>query len=192
MRTLEQRYTDACEIPSDIREHCPMLRQLATRSSTVGELGQRYGVSTTALLAGRPVKLVSVDIRDHGTAGILQKIPDLSTEYQFILGSSLDVDIPNCTTLFIDTLHTYAQLSAELKRHAGKVWPWIALHDTHTFGRAGEVGGPGVLPAIKEFLAAHREWREVYQTSVCNGLTVLMRMKPPSFFDSPLFPKNEI
>jgi hypothetical protein len=83
-------------------------------------------------------------------------------------------DIAPTDLLFIDTLHTAAQVEAEL-RHAHRVRRYLVFHDTVLFGEHGECGQPGIMPAIEAFRIAHPEWREFCHMRNCNGLLVLER-----------------
>jgi cephalosporin hydroxylase len=160
--------------PSDINEHCGKLRELASQSKTVIEFGMRHGVSTVALLAGQPKRMISYDLNHDPIAEIL-KSKQGATDFSFVQGDSLSVHIDPCDLLFIDTRHTADQLSNEFQRHAGKVRRWIVLHDTQIFGERGEDGGPGLLPAVRRFLNENPEWSVVHHTQANHGLTVLSR-----------------
>lgn len=46
------------------------------------------------------------------------------------LGNDLEVQLPECDILMIDTLHTYDQLLKELKLLSGKTKRYILMHDT--------------------------------------------------------------
>lgn len=167
-----------CRTPSDIRRHCPTLRRLAGACETVTEFGTRYGVSTTALLAGRPRRLVTYDVQRPPTLPLLKRIAG-ETDLRFIRADVLDVDIEPTDLLFIDTRHTYGQLKAELARHAGRVHRYLVIHDTRTFGRRGEDGGPGLRPAVEELLA-EGEWELRLDSKADNGLIVLERRRFPN------------
>jgi len=166
----------------DTAEHLTTLRKIVEQPGTfrVVEFGVRGIVSTWALLAGRPVALASVDIVAPPAAELAEVVrcaDEIGTAFEFIHESTLLLDPVDCDVLFIDTLHTYAQLKAELARHAAGVRFYIALHDTETFGARGEDGTePGLRAAIDEFLTAHPEWEIVHDVANCNGLVVLERV----------------
>lgn len=84
--------------------------------------------------------------------------------------NTLTMEIDTTDLLFIDTDHTYVQLSAELARHAHKARKYLAFHDTD------EPCGHELMPAVLEFLASHPEWRVKYHTRSCHGFTVLERV----------------
>ena len=98
---------------------------------------------------------------------------------QLIVGNTLDVTIAETDMLFIDTLHTRAQLLAELTKHAPQVRKTIIMHDTTTFGKVDEKTGEpgGLISAIMEFLASPNgaTWciSEIHENN--NGLTILER-----------------
>ncbi len=59
---LETKYRHLCETPSDINDALPVLRQFASKVKHVTEFGIRTAVSTTALLAAQPDRLISYDV----------------------------------------------------------------------------------------------------------------------------------
>jgi hypothetical protein len=163
--------------PSDINENVHILYELATQCDSVVEMGVRTGVSTRAFL-NTDVKLTSYDIALDNKVGQLFGIAKhLGKNVNYIQANVLDIEIEECDLLFIDTLHTYKQLSTELKLHGNKAKRYIAFHDTHTFGLRDEVSNEnnGLLPAIIEFMIINPHWRfKIYKTNN-NGLTVLER-----------------
>jgi hypothetical protein len=171
---LESLYRRLCQEPSDVNEHLPTLRRLASGCSRVVELGTREGRSTCALLAAQPDEFVSIDINDCRNDLLLRLAG--RTNLQFLHGDSRDAEIEPTDLLFVDTRHTFDQLRGELARHAINIRRWIILHDTHTFGEIGESGqGPGLRLALDDFLANNPEWFVAEDYRHNNGLTVLMR-----------------
>lgn len=183
---LEAKYAQACAQPSDINEHLPLLRELASKCEHVTEMGTRGAVSTVALLAGQPVELVTWDISPW--AIVSQPMADLvavagRTKLQPRVGDSLKITIESTDMLFIDTLHTARQLKAELERHAdpveNKVKRYLVFHDTATFGMRSEDGTePGLRAAIRWFQRNHAFplWELIEDRQANNGLVVLRRV----------------
>ena len=192
--TLEDLYqaaikppVDPDRPPADIWEHLPLLRDLASKCDHVTEFGVRDGMgSTVAFLAAQPRVLISWDIEPF--AIVNQRIADLSwragkTRFQPRVGSTLEIIIEPTDLLFIDTIHDYAHLKAELERHAdpveGKIRKYLVFHDTITFG---EVSGDGTIPglraAIRWFQKCHAFplWELIEDRKNCNGLVVLRRI----------------
>lgn len=162
----------------DIREHLPRLKALAQGKKHVTEFGVRHGFgSTAAFLAARPGRVTSYDIQPCLNRDLFEAAAE--TPWVFQLGSSLDVEIEETDVLFIDTLHTYTQLTKELDLHHGSVRKHIALHDTDFFGYQGEDGShPGLYDAAIEFLLKHPgEWKMLEHHRNCNGLMILERIK---------------
>lgn len=187
MITLEQIYNEKCQKPNDINEHLPILKKYSEQSCVVIEMGVRSIVSTWAFLYGKPKKMISIDIVEpkkyinHDPSGcdinlVEQLAKENDVEFNFILGNTLEIEIPECDLLFIDTLHDYTQLKKELELHAKKVKKYIIFHDTETFKNNGETKGEkGIWFAIEEFLSNNKEWNIAEHFSNNNGLTIIKK-----------------
>jgi len=165
--TLEEVYESVCSEPSDINEHLPTLRKYAEQSGRILDLGTRYGTSTTALLAGQPDVLISLDVSPCRNATLLKARG--GTDLRFIEADSLEWQPihDSYDLLFVDTLHTFEQVTAELGRFSALVTNWIILHDTVAF--------PPVMDAVRELLNQNPEWSVIEDHQNNNGLTVLER-----------------
>ena len=174
---LEKEYQWACETPSDINQHLPLLKQLADECDTVVELGVRTGVSTRALLASK-CKLYSYDLElDPSVTNLFSLAQQAGKVCSYSADNSLTMTVPEADMLFIDTYHTYTQLSKELELHHSQAKKYIACHDTFTYGlKTDQDPKKGILTAILEFVSAHPEWRIKYHTSENNGFTVLEKV----------------
>jgi len=165
-----------CKAKSDINEHLPVLRDLARECKSVCEMGVRYVVSTWAFAEGLPEggKLLCIDIKEPSEYGgtldnITQDCEAKGIEFKFKKESTLECKIPKVDLLFIDTDHTYTQLSQELKLHADKAQKYIAMHDTVSCKDE-------LIPAIEEFLGHNPEWQIHAHYENCNGVMVLSRV----------------
>jgi GT2 family glycosyltransferase len=91
----------------------------------------------------------------------------------------LKTEIEETDLLFIDTLHTYKQLSQELTLHGNKARKYILIHDTNTWGSKDEVETDsekkGELIAIEDFLTQNPHWKIVERIEESNGLMILER-----------------
>lgn len=151
---------------SDISVHLPLLNFLATQCEYIVEFGTREGKSTSAFLMAGPKQLISVDINP---TPLVKDLGDLDN-WLFIQKSSTDpeLSIGRPDMLFIDSDHSYEHVVSELHMHAWAVKKWIVLHDSTSCD--------GVARAIKEFLVnTGSYWKQVYQTTVNHGLTILQR-----------------
>ena len=180
----------------DINEHLPTLRKYAEQCTHVTEMGTRFAISTFAFLIAKPTKVVSIDLNTHFFAPYRPEIEkfakECKTEFQFIQGDVLKLDIEETDFLFIDTLHTYNQLSKELRKHEKNVKRWIALHDTITFGERDEdfylngkvsdeiinetVEKRGLYTALTDFLEENKNWSIKEHFTNNNGLTIIERV----------------
>jgi hypothetical protein len=165
-------YNQLCNTPSDINEHLPTLAKLASECETITEMGVRYCVSTWAFIEGNPKKLTCIDINHpshyvpQGGPQAFEKVlvacKDKGIDFEFIQASTLDIEIEPTDLLFIDTEHTYNQLSQELKLHASKAKKYIVLHDTTSC--------PELWQAVEEL----KGWKVQERYTNNSGLTVLI------------------
>lgn len=191
---IEAAYAEACRTVGDIHEHMPVLRYFAERvvhndpaliadDAHVVELGVRSVVSTWAFLAARPKRLVSVDIEDahpECVRACREVCKAADQPWEFVLANSLTLQPIECGLLFIDTLHTYAQLREELLRHGPFASQFIALHDTEKYGEVGDFDTrPGLKAAVNEFLEhpSGQPFEIALHLPNCCGLTVLRRAR---------------
>lgn len=158
--------------PSDINEHLPVLRDLASECETVVEMGVRTCVSTWAFVEGlkKGGTLVSIDIKHPSKYGaditpVEKACKNKGILFKFYEQSTLEIDIPEVDMLFIDTLHEYGQLKAELERHGNKAKKYLVFHDTVSCETE-------LMPAIEEFLKTNKKWKikEHYKNN--NGVLV--------------------
>jgi hypothetical protein len=171
--TLDEIYYEKCKTQSDINEHLPVLKEYGEKVDHITEMGVRGIVSTYALLAAKPKKMISYDVVPVDTNHIHSLAPH--TEYKFIIGDTRQAIIEPTELLFIDTLHNYIQLKQELDLHSPKTSRFIILHDTVTFGERGETSANGLNKAIAELLDAG-EWVTDLHLKNNNGLTILRRI----------------
>ena len=150
------------------------MRELSSQCERVVEFGMRHRVSTVALLAGQPRHLLTIATRNDPAFTALHKFAG-NTKFEYRFGTSLDTDVPECDLLFLDTRHTADHLSQELLKHASQVRRWLVFHDTEVYGETGEDGGPGLIPALRDFLQREPQWHVVSHTAVNHGLTVISR-----------------
>lgn len=175
---LLKMYEEVAQKQTDISQALPILRGLASIVDHVTEFGMREGNSTTALMAGLPRVLITYDHRAVPLKPLVEAAAEARVEFIITRQNVLEAaPIEETDLLFIDTLHTFDQLTKELKIHGSRATRFIAFHDTHTFGKTcqGKKGGEGLLPAIGNFLKANRKWRLLYHTVKENGFTVIGR-----------------
>jgi outer membrane receptor for ferrienterochelin and colicin len=161
----------------DIHEHMDTLSAYAFQSDTIVEIGTRYLVSTWAFLFGMPDKMTCIDIahpNEYGDIGknnleeAINVCSLLNIDFKFIQGNDLEIEIPVADLIFIDTDHTYEQLSKELKKFGNNAKKFLIFHDTNE---------EEMTKAIYEFLEANMySWRILEKKDNCNGLMVLGRL----------------
>lgn len=180
MYDFVQAYADACSTHSDVHEHLPTLNALATNCEHVTEFGVRWATSSKAFLC-LPVTYRGYDIQlfpeaETVFAHAAAQNKDARLIIQDTLSLTLDT-FEQTDLLFIDSLHNYAQVSAELCL-SPNVRRYICLHDTELFGQTGQDGSRGIWPAIVEFVAANNNWHIKEHYTNNNGMTVLERIHP--------------
>jgi len=188
-----QKYINLSNTPSDINEHLPTLFELAKEVSSIVEMGTRHCNSTTAFLAAiadTDKTLISYDLYRSPSVDECEKIKN----FKFYKEDTLNLTISNTDLLFIDTLHTYFQLTNELNLHSKNVNKYIVLHDTAIYAHIDEALYPvnecsvasnkikqgekrGIKNALDDFLLQGDglNWfiYKVYENN--NGLTILKR-----------------
>lgn len=160
----------------DISDHLPILSMLITefKLKKIVELGTRSGNSSLTLLAAAKSiggKVLSMDIQPCELARERVASAALKDCWTFWQADDLkvpDSEIPEpIDLLFIDTWHTYNQLTAELKKYAPKLrqGSWIAIHDYVSF--------PGMTRAVRDFVASRPGSARFYPFANQNGLAVI-------------------
>lgn len=203
MDSIQNKYIQLCNIPSDINEHLPILYKYATECESIFETGVRGIVSSWAFVYGllnnnklNKVLLMN-DLDECNIDELLFVTKDLPIKIPYIWGNNLNVELySNFDMTFIDTWHVYGQLKRELAKFSKTTNKYIIMHDTTVDEWLGETirddlnaekqsietGIPideinkGIWPAIEEFLASNKEWVLHERFINCNGLTVLKRI----------------
>lgn len=187
MINLEEKIQHLTIHHSDINEHIPTIVRYGKECKHITEMGVRGIVSTWGWLHSKPETLVCYDLQDPGIwGGNLNEVRETAqangVNFIFHQANVLEIEIEETDLLFIDTLHTYTQLSQELKLHANKARKYICFHDTTSFEFSDECGNVpgaknhGLWPAIEEFLQENPNWilKERYTNN--NGFTILERI----------------
>lgn len=183
-------YQAACQKGTAISAHLPRLKALAHGCSLAQEFGVKRAASSAALLMGAE-NVLSYDIVPTREAQNLARL--VGRRWTYRIEDSRSADVTPCDLLFIDSLHTYQQVKAELARHADSVRRWLVFHDTITFGSVGADGETGrqqwtyqvgqsvppsalgIRPAIDELLIRDPSWRIHSHYTDSHGLLVLER-----------------
>jgi len=198
MTTINEKYKEKCNTPSDINKLLPILKKYAEGCNHITELGTGGVISTWALLAGKPKRLVTYDIiyrPDIVGAEIAAKKAGI--DFEFRKEDVFDTEIEETDLLFVDTYHHYNQLIQELRLHSNKVNKYIIMHDTTTYGKKNEkmaedcIEGlqkmgkdlnkfdtlfkKGLMRAIRDFLKENKHWKIGKRVLKNNGLTILLR-----------------
>jgi hypothetical protein len=172
--SADELFNVAAKQPSDINEHFPLIRSLAEECKTVTEFASgRATIALIASLAKSGGKLTSYHGAYRPEVKEFYRMAGGEGHFEFVTGDSRQADIAPTEMLFIDTESTASRLLAELEKHHAKVSRYIAVHRTDTYGEFGSDGGPGLRPAIRQFLKTHPDWFVFRNVTANNGLTVL-------------------
>lgn len=186
--TNEERYEQKWKTPSDANEHLPFLRECAAKCQTVVECGTWLSVTATGLLMGlldssqTNKRFTIVDMNSDYLAWTKKRLEEFDLgrnppQIDYVLGSTLEIDLPESDLLFIDTYHSFSCLSQELARHHDKARKYIIGHDWISFAILGEDGNcPGIQEAVEQFLDTNPEWQLTRTFDHNNGLFVLGRV----------------
>ncbi len=186
---LEQLYDAYCGSAAAIAPHLPRLLALGSGKRVV-EFGVKRGMSSVAWLLSAE-HVTSYDIAPTPQA---RELKELVPEWDYRIQDTLETVIADCDLLFVDSLHTFAQVDAELRRHAHSVRQMLVFHDVTTFGEVGAVGETGkqawtyragggsvplvhqgIRPAIDALMIRDRSWQIAARYVDGHGLLVLER-----------------
>lgn len=198
---LKKQFEFYCQRPSDICEHVPVLKDLASQCSSVIEIGIRSMVSTWGVLQGLSeskatcksyigIDLAPPPVDSLSLARVLAKLNKI--DFCFWEENDMNIEIPVAEMLFIDSLHTYCHLTYELEKFSSSITKFIAMHDTSepwgtrddTEYRGQYTEYPssydrtkrGLWAAVEDFLKRHPEWALKERRLNNHGLTVLQRV----------------
>ena len=178
---VESLYEKYCSESRASSPHLPTLRRYAARCRSCAEFGVKDGASASALLLGCPGPVYGFDIKETSAARKLQSL--VGKTWVYTICDTREAVLPECDLLFLDSMHNYDHVRAELEIHAEKVRKYLIFHDTITFGSVGaldESGNPasgtlGIRPAIDELMMRDRSWFIERHDYHSHGLLVLER-----------------
>jgi glycosyltransferase involved in cell wall biosynthesis len=181
----EDAFNHVKEIPRDLDQHMPKLKELAEQVDHVTEFSGRRE-SAVALLAGLPKTLISHNGEPDALLKRLESLPLEGTNFK-LMDSLYAKEIEKTDLLFLDTEHTFDRLLTELLQFGSQSTKrFIVMHDTQIHGEKGSDGGRGLLDAVATFLTEFPEWSVIYHTVEQYGLTVLGKLKK----DKPKLPSK--
>ncbi len=180
MKTFEQ----AISTLSDIHMHLPVLQGYAINSDKIVEIG--LGTTSNAIRAFlkgcKDVASIDIDPMPEVVKDVQEYADYLGCKWEFILGDSTQLDIPECDFLFIDGEHSYSTVSKELWKHHNKVKKYIGFHDVTSYASRNqnpeETGADfieGIVPAIFMFFEKFPYWKVDYYSPFNNGLLILAK-----------------
>jgi len=168
---LEEKIKNLKTENCDICEHFSVILKYGQQCEHITEFGVRWITSTWGWLSSKPKKLVCYDIEDPSKWGanivdVYDTAKEINVDFSFIQENSLNIENEETYLLFIDTEHTYEQLSKELKLHGNKSRKFLAFHDTAMYP---------LRKAVEEFMNENQHWFIKEDHINNNGFMVLKR-----------------
>ena len=190
-----------CRTPSDIHEHLPVLRDRARECGSIVQIGSSQLTGTWAFLDGlsqSAAKQKSYILVDDKQCDVLKlRVAQTCAHYHdigfgYLIENELKMVAPQCDLLFIDGLHTYPHVTAQLEHLHSGIGKYIVLHDTSApWGHQDEAmttpaqrrmyptcvdyRRQGLWLAVEDFLKRHPEWVLKERRVNNHGLTTLAR-----------------
>lgn len=180
-RQRQRQYEQLRLMHTETSEYLSLIHQEASAIPNGGillEIGVNYGVSTTALLAGKPPssRLYSVDVDECERARKRLGEADV-WDWEFIQSDSLDTDTiemirksGSIDLLLVDGLHTYDQVYGELETYCPLLSKdgVVLVHDVLLHAPVGNA----VADFCSQQRKGERSWRFTVEDGYC-GMAVL-------------------
>lgn len=197
---IEKEYICRYFIVSDLNEHLPRLRKVASQCASATELGLDQMIATWGILMG----LAENGASDRSYVGIAKAPPPVDAysvaydlaeaegiAFEYMDGNCKLSDLPSTDLLYIDSVHTYCHLTFELEAMAPKVKKFIAIpytcsrwsreDDAAYSGKDSQYPDTidrskrGLWTAVEDFLSLHPEWGLYEHFEDHQGFTILKR-----------------
>jgi hypothetical protein len=187
VKSLEDLFDWVKSKPRDLDQHADRIRGWSAKAKRVAAFVKRREWNVL-LAAARPDRLVVYQdegdpLLDRVHAAVLAAntadppVREYTTHVAGPGADSLSATIAECDLLVLDTVHHADRLYAELTRHAPQLAGRVLLRGTGAFGEMAEGGqGPGLLPAVRRFVAEHPEWTVIEHVTDQYGVTVLSKL----------------
>ncbi len=211
---IEKEYICRYFIVSDLNEHLPRLRKVASECASATELGLDQMIATWGILMG----LTENGSPDRLYVGIAKALPPVEAysvaydlaeaegiEFEYMDGNCKLSDLPSTDLLYIDSMHTYCHLTFQLEALSSKVNKFIAIpytcsqwshaDDPAYLGNYSEYPDTidrnkrGLRTAVDDFLSHHPEWSLYEHFEDHQGFTILKRKSAKVECD---FPKKTL
>jgi hypothetical protein len=147
------------------------IERLLENCESYTEFGVMQGATLAAAMLTniKSIRAYDINLKTYEHAARHFEIYASQNDIDFTIttASTLDIDIDITDLLYIDTFHSYPQLSAELKKHHNNVQKYIVCHDTHA--------KPRLAVAIAEFIEENKNWEILTENKLSVGYTVLER-----------------
>jgi BarA-like signal transduction histidine kinase len=159
----------------------PILRTISKDCQTIVKIGGELellwaifqGWSESSLEKKQVILIDPNPIAELGVKPFLEVGNILGAELFYLPTHSLYPHIPKRDMLYINTLHTYDQLTQELTMHHANTNKYILLDNTYKYALEGETTGDtqekveGIAKAVSEFVAKYPVWN--YAKVSCQG-----------------------
>jgi len=171
-----------CRLQADersyIHEHLGTFQLIVdlAQPNLIVEIGTGRGDSTLAFAEGLAMTgrghIITMDIDECREAKRVIKEAYVNDFVTFLTIDSLKVNIESdIDILFVDGLHNYNQVKAEIKKYS----PFIGTGGMIIFHDSYNPAHKGVMKAIQEFVKNKYDKWNMIDYYHCNGLTILRR-----------------
>jgi len=167
--------------PRDLEQHFDTLKMYSSECEHVVEITKRRE-STIALLAGRPKILDTFTLEPDAVHDTLHWLVNATNPLPLHRFSThiirdtigIDVEVPECDLLYIDSVHHAQRLLAELTLYGGKATKYLVLRGTAAFGEHAEGSEDEGLyfGLMRWFERDGRPWVRVFRDDRQYGLSI--------------------
>ncbi len=180
---LEFQFNVLKQSPSDTNEHMQVLRNCANECGVCVEFGVRWVVTTWALVAAKPQRVISYDITTNSTMQNNLAVLGATAQANGVQFDFYQQDvtqpgflIPQCDLLYVDIWPEYSLYYNALNNHYSRVSKYIIIHGINNpRDEDGNPGTTGPYLASEEFLIDHPEWTKHQEYRNVHGLVILKR-----------------
>lgn len=168
LELFKMQYDNTCNWYIDI------LKKYASECDTVVEFGTWNGLSAVVFALSGVKSITSCDLDlSRVNQKLINNLSDVNIN--FIKENSLNANLEyNADLIFLDTVHTYEHVKAELSVRARGAKKYLIIHDTN-YPPDRKNPKNRVRDAVNEFLVKNKEFKLELEDRTSTGIMVLKR-----------------